>query len=70
MRLRRIGLLDEINNRVVKVYNVDEKKLLGTFQTMAAASKFTGVDERQIGRLIARKGRNKVNILNCTLAFR
>lgn len=70
MLMKRIGLDNSINKRKVKVYNVDTKELIDTFDSSKAASDFTGVRASSIPDLIRRKGRNKVNSLGVTLAFR
>ena len=70
MLMRRIGLDNSINKRKVKVYNVDTKQLIDTFDSSKEAADYTGVRPSSIPDLIRRKGRNKVNKLGVTLAFR
>jgi len=70
MLMKRIGIDNSINKRKVKVYNVDTKQLIDTFESTKEASDFTGVRPSSIPDLIRRKGRNKVNKLGVTLAFR
>ena len=70
MQIKRIGLDNSINKRKVKVYNVDTKQLIDTFDSCKEASDFTGVRPSSIPDLIRRKGRNRVNKLGVTITFR
>lgn len=70
MLMKRIGIDNSINKRKVKVYNVDTKQLIDTFDSSKEAADYTGVRPSSIPDLIRRKGRNKVNKLGVTLAFR
>ncbi len=56
--------------RRVKVFDVDKKELLGTFESMTAAGKFSGISTDFVRTCIATKCRCYKNKLNKTLAFR
>lgn len=70
MVLKRLGIDNTINHIKVKVYNADEKEFIGEYPTIADASRATGVNPRNIKRLIQSKGRNTRNTMGITLAFR
>ena len=62
---------EQINmNRKVKVYDVANKHLLGTFESLTDAQKFTGVHTANIGRCIAHKYKSYTNKLGITIYFR
>jgi hypothetical protein len=68
------GDINELRKRPIKVYDVDErdpeKKLLGVFDTLSAASRFTGASTSNINHALKTKGRNRKNTLGKTIAFR
>lgn len=66
----RVGITNEISRRRVKVYDVDKKELLGTFESITEASDFTGVANGAISSYIKGKIKCHTNKLDRVLAFR
>ena len=60
----------ELNSRPVKVYDVEEKKLIATYPSVREASRATGVASSNISKYIERKTRSKTNKFNKTICFR
>lgn len=59
-----------LNSRKVKIYDVTEKKLLYTEDSVAKAAKRTGLTTQKISFLIKTKGRSEQNSLNKIICFR
>jgi hypothetical protein len=65
--LNRIGLESNIK-RKVKVYDVEKKKLIYEFDSVAEASKFLGV--KNVAAYINQKCKSYKNNLGITICFR
>lgn len=68
MRVERIGL--QVEGIRTKVYDVDAKQLLGTFESRADACKFTGMDSARIKEYITEKRIYKSKKLDKRVCFR
>lgn len=73
----RMGFIKQIRNidgvpigGIVKVYDVEKKELIGTFESFVAAAKFCGVSPGLVASAIKQKSRNKKNKLGKTICFR
>lgn len=70
MRIGRIGLCVDSSKIRTKVYDVERKQLLGTFESRSDASRFTGVPVSSIASHVRNKTKSVNNKLNKTLCFR
>lgn len=68
MRIERIGLV--VSGIRTKVYDVEKKVLLGTFESRAEASKFTGISASNINEYIRNKTKCRSKLLNAKITFR
>lgn len=64
------GLCTTDLKRPVKVFDIANKKLIGSFDSLTAAGEFTGVNTSSVRNYAVRKNKCFKNKLNITLAFR
>jgi len=68
MRIEKIGL--EVEGIRTKVYDVDKKELLGTFESRSQAAKFTGLSTSRMLKYIREKSVHYSKTLNKRVCFR
>lgn len=69
--IRGMGLsAHELNARPVKVYDVEAKRLINTYESVNKAAKALGIDNSAVSRHLKNKTRCHKNNLNKIICFR
>lgn len=66
MRLNQLGMEDEC----IKVYDVEKKELIGTYDTYVKAEKATGLNVKVLKGAVVAKTRRFSKLLNKEIAIR